>query len=238
MCSLVCPRADCAHFVVLILRASPCLAHQRSTSSEESPPKTAGTNGSGPRRVQTITRTSRKSTSEYGMDVCVLLHGICGLQTLVQQLRVQIPRRSARGLGRETREGKEKGQAAPSQAYLALRRLWARKTLRDVGPAPRVERNLRSLERLQQRRNPRNDGFQSDRFMPRLWLRNDAVFKLLCRWSQGRSPTARWPMSKSTRIRARTATVRKLPTNSKTWIPHSSASATRQGRWRGCPSER
>ena len=46
------------------------------------------------------------------------------LQTQVQQLRVQIPRRSARGLGRETREGQEKGQAAPSQAYVALRRLW------------------------------------------------------------------------------------------------------------------
>ena len=58
------------------------------------------------------------------MDLCVLPHGKCGLQTQVQQLRVQIPRRSARGLGRETREAQEKGPAAPSQAYVALRRLW------------------------------------------------------------------------------------------------------------------
>ena len=97
------------------------MAHQRSTSSEESPPKTASHlyrgNSSGPRRVR---RTSRKSTSENGMDLC-MLHGECGRQTQVQQLRVQIPRWSARGLGRE---GQEKGQAAPSQAYVALRRLW------------------------------------------------------------------------------------------------------------------
>ena len=104
------------------------MAHQRSTSSEESPPKTASDwyrgNGSGPRRVQTITRTSRKSTSEYGTDLCVLPHGECGLQTQLQQLRVQIPRWSARGLGRETREGQEKGQTTPSQENVALRRLW------------------------------------------------------------------------------------------------------------------
>ena len=58
------------------------------------------------------------------MDLCMLPHGECGLQTQVQQLRVQIPRWSARGLGRETREGQEKRQAAPSQAHVALRRLW------------------------------------------------------------------------------------------------------------------
>ena len=105
----------------------PSLAHQRSTSSEESPPKATSDwyrgNGSGPRRVQTITRTSRKSTSEYGMDLCVL-HGECGLQTQEQQPRVHIPRSPAGSLGRKTREGQEKGQAAPSQAYVALRRLW------------------------------------------------------------------------------------------------------------------
>ena len=46
----------------------------------------------------------------------------------------------------------------------------ARKTLRGDGPAPRVERNLRSLECLQQRRKRRNDPFHSDRILPRLWL--------------------------------------------------------------------
>ena len=40
VCSLVCPRADCAHFVVLIVRASPAW-HTNSTSSEEGRPKTA-----------------------------------------------------------------------------------------------------------------------------------------------------------------------------------------------------
>ena len=101
----------------------PGLAHQRSTSSEECPPKTTShwcrSNGSGPRRVQTITRTPRKTTCENGMDLCMLPHGKCGLQ-----LRVQIPRRPARSLRRETREGQAKGQDVPSQAYVALRRLW------------------------------------------------------------------------------------------------------------------
>ena len=45
------------------------------------------------------------------MDLCMLPHGKCGQQTHVQQLRVQIPRWSARGLGRE-----EKGQAAPPRS--------------------------------------------------------------------------------------------------------------------------
>ena len=81
VCSLFCPRADCALFVVLIVRASPAW-HQRSSSSEESPPKTTSDwhrgKGSGPHRVQTVTRTSRKSTSEYGMDLC-MPHRECGL---------------------------------------------------------------------------------------------------------------------------------------------------------------
>ena len=36
----------------------------------------------------------------------------------------------------------------------------------------------------------------------RLWPRNDAEFKPPCRWSRGRTPTARRPMSRSTRTRA------------------------------------
>ena len=63
-------------------------------------------------------------------------------------------------------------------------------TLRGDGPAPRVERSLRGLERLQQRRNPRDDRSRSGEILPKLWLRNDGGFKLRCRWSQGHSPTA------------------------------------------------
>ena len=66
-----------AHVLIaLTLLFSLCV--KARTSSEESPPKTATDwyrgNGSGPRRVQTITRTSRKSTSENGMDLCMLSH--------------------------------------------------------------------------------------------------------------------------------------------------------------------
>ena len=86
----------------------------------------------------------------------------------------------------------------------------ARTTLRGDGPAPRGERSLWSLERLQQRRNPRNDWFHNGRTLPRPF-RNDAVFKLRRRWNQGRMP-----------IRATTetrATPKRLPTSSRIWTP-------------------
>ena len=98
----------------------------------------------------------------------------------------------------------------------------ARTTLRGDGPAPRAERSLRSRKHLQQRRNPRNDRSHSGRILLRLWLRNDAEFKLPCRWSRGRRPTARRPMSRSTRIRARTgtrATAKRLPASSRIRTP-------------------
>ena len=84
VCSLVCLRADRAHFCCSHCACKPGLAHQAPTSSEA---KTLShwyrANGSGPCRVQTITRTSRKSTSENGMDLCMLPQGECGLQTQV-----------------------------------------------------------------------------------------------------------------------------------------------------------
>ena len=43
-----------------------------------------------------------------------------------------------------------------------------------------VEQSLRSRKHLQQRRKPRNDRFHSGRILPRLWLRNEAEFKLHC----------------------------------------------------------
>ena len=52
----------------------PSLAHQRSTCSQESPPETPSDghcgDGSGPCGTQTATRTSRKSTSKNGVDLC------------------------------------------------------------------------------------------------------------------------------------------------------------------------
>ena len=89
---------------------------------------------------------------------------------------------------------------------------------------------------LQQGRSPGNDRFQRDGILPRLWLRNDAEFKLPCRWSRGRRPTARRPMSRSTRVRARTetrATAKRLPTSSRSWTPSSDSVSLRLGRGRG-----
>ena len=120
----------------------------------------------------------------------LIRYGECGLQTQVWKFRVQVPRRPARSLGRKAREGQTKRQELPSQTLpgTAASVVWT--TLRGDGLVPRVERSLRGLARLQQRRNPRDDRSRSGEILPKLWLRNDGGFKLRCRWSQGHSPTA------------------------------------------------
>ena len=209
VCFLVCSRADCALFVVLTVRASPAWHTDARQARKRARRRLHRTGTVATARDLAACRRSRRSTSESGMDLCVLPHGKCGLQTQVQQLREQLPRWSARGLGRETREGQEKRQVAPSQACVALRRLWrgqlfaAMVLLLVWSEASRVG-SIFSSGATQET------------------TRLTAVE--LCRGcgsgtSQGRRPTARRPMSRSTRIRARTKTraaAKRLPTSSRT----------------------
>ena len=140
VCSLVCPRADCA---CSHCACKPGLAHQRSTSSEESPPKTASDwhrgNGSRPRRVQTITRTSRKSTSENGMDLCMLPHA----RMRPTDASAATPSADSQEVRQRSGTRNAKGRTSsnfPSKRGTAT--AVARTTLRGDGATPPVERSL------------------------------------------------------------------------------------------------
>ena len=98
-------------------------------------------------------------------------------------------------------------------------------TLRGDCPAPRVERNLRGLERLQQRRNPRDDRSRSGAILPKLWLRNDGGFKVTARQRADRCQSRRGFESGQRQVQHQGG----CQQAQRPGCSHSAASAVRQG---------